>query len=279
MSAELQVAAPSRSWKTWVNAAVGLMVGIFGALAIIGVLMKVAKFPNWETFMAIGFIGEAAAFVIMGVMAAIGAFEQREYIEEVVGPVNGEVGFSGYGSPEYADELHTAIKEQVRTEVSRIMGSLGEDLEAVSSRFGEDSASFTREFRQMLMEQVAPQMANDLGQLTHQMSQAMGALGEDVQRVTDEMRGMSSEMEQARGAVGTMREQLLASANGNLPEDAAKLGNGMRALSEEMSAAGNAAETIRDEMEQMVNRFRSFNAGGAIGNGQAARERVARVDA
>ena len=272
-----EVGMTSRDAK--IQGIISLFVGIFGAIAIFGVLAKVAKFGNWEPIMMVGFIGEALAFLVMGAVALWNGFKFKEYVTEEEAFESTQVGFTGYGSPEYADELHTAIKEQVRTEVSRIMGSLGEDLEAVSSRFGEDSASFTREFRQMLMEQVAPQMANDLGQLTHQMSQAMGALGEDVQRVTDEMRGMSSEMEQARGAVGTMREQLLASANGNLPEDAAKLGNGMRALSEEMSAAGNAAETIRDEMEQMVNRFRSFNAGGAIGNGQAARERVARVDA
>ena len=266
-----------RPKDAWVNAIVGLLVGVFGALAIIGVLFKVAKLPNWEVYMYIGFLGEAAAFVIMGIMGARGSLQQREYVDEVVGPVNGEVGFSGYGSPDYADELHSAIKDQVRTEVSRIMGTLGSDLEAVSARFGEDSANFSREFRAMLMEQVAPQIATDLGSLTHQMGQAMGSLGEDVQRVSDEMRGMSSEMEQARGAVGTMREQLLASANSTLPEDAAKLGNGMRALSDEMSAAGNAAETIRDEMEQMVNRFRSFNAGGVIGNGHAPRENAASV--
>ena len=255
------------------NALVGLLVGVFGALAIIGVLFKIAKFDNWETFMFIGFVGEAAAFVIMGVMSFFASLEQSTYVvEEEEIAVGGEYGFAGYGSPEYADELHGAIKDQVRTEVSRIMGTIGEDLGAVSARFGEDSANFSREFRQMMMEQVAPQIATDLGQLTHQMGQAMGGLGEDVQRVSDEMRGMSSEMEQARGAVETMREQLLASANGNLPEDAAKLGNGMRSLSDEMAAAGNAAETIRDEMEQMVNRFRSFNVGGAVSNGQSSRE-------
>jgi hypothetical protein len=254
-----------------INGIVGLLVGVFGAIAIIGVLAKVAKLPNWEPIMMVGFLGEAAAFLIMGIIALIGSRQQARYAEEigVAGPAEGEVGFAGYGSPEYAEELHAAIKEQVKTEVSRIMGTLGEDLEAVSARFGQDSANFSSEFRAVLMEQVAPQIATDLGQLTHQMSQAMGALGEDVQRVTDEMRGMSSEMEQARGAVGTMREQLLASANGNLPEDAAKLGNGMRSLSDEMAAAGNAAETIRNEMEQMVNRFRSFNAGASVANGQA----------
>ena len=255
-----------------INGIVGLLVGVFGAIAIIGVLAKVAKLPNWEPIMMVGFLGEAAAFLIMGVIAFVSARQQAKYAEEfgVAGPTEGEVMSTGYGSPEYAEELHTAIKEQVKTEVSRIMGTIGEDLEAVSARFGEDSANFSNEFRQMLMEQVAPQIATDLGQLTHQMSSAMGALGEDVQRVTDEMRGMSAEMEQARGAVGTMREQLLASANGNLPEDAAKLGNGMRSLSNEMEAAGSAAETIRDEMEQMVNRFRSFNAGASLANGQAA---------
>ena len=254
------------------NALVGLLVGVFGALAIIGVLFKIAKFDNWETFMFIGFVGEAAAFVIMGVMSFFASLEQTAYVEEEEVEIGGELGFTGYGSPEYADELHGAIKDQVRTEVGRIMGTLGEDLGAVTARFGEDSANFSREFRQVIMEQVAPQIATDLGRLTHQMGQAMGGLGEDVQRVSDEMRGMSSEMEQARGAVETMREQLLASANGNLPEDAAKLGNGMRSLSDEMAAAGNAAETIRDEMEQMVNRFRSFNAGSAVSNGQSSRE-------
>lgn len=261
-----------------VQGIISLFVGIFGAVAIFGVLAKVAKFANWEPIMMVGFVGEALAFIVMGAVAFWNSLKFKAYEGEDEVLEAEQIGFTGYGSPEYAEELHTAIKEQVRTEVSRIMGSLGEDLEAVSARFGEDSASFSQEFRRMLMEQVAPQMANDLGQLTHQMGQAMGELGQDVQRVTDEMRGMSSEMEQARGAVGTMREQLTASANGNLPEDAAKLGNGMRALSDEMSAAGNAAETIRDEMEQMVNRFRSFNVGAAVGNGRAPQS-AASVDA
>ena len=44
----------------------GFFIGIFGALAILGVFFKILKYPNWELFMQLGFIGEAAAFVIMG---------------------------------------------------------------------------------------------------------------------------------------------------------------------------------------------------------------------
>ena len=39
----------------------GFFIGIFGAMAILGVFFKILKLPYFEIFMVIGFVGEAVA--------------------------------------------------------------------------------------------------------------------------------------------------------------------------------------------------------------------------
>src|SRR5690554_4820588 len=56
------------------NGILGMFIGIFGALAILGVFFKIANYPGWEVMMAIGFIGEAGAFIVMGIFAMIAGF-------------------------------------------------------------------------------------------------------------------------------------------------------------------------------------------------------------
>ena len=57
----------------------GFFIGIFGAMAILGVFFKILKLPYFVIFMVIGFVGEAAAFVIMGVFSLIGSFSAKKY--------------------------------------------------------------------------------------------------------------------------------------------------------------------------------------------------------
>ncbi|MEM9667090.1 MAG: hypothetical protein AAF970_19340, partial [Bacteroidota bacterium] len=56
------------------NGLIGLLVGIFGALAILGVTAKILKWDSllgfdYNTVIMVGFMGEAAAFVAMGLLA------------------------------------------------------------------------------------------------------------------------------------------------------------------------------------------------------------------
>src|SRR6056297_133147 len=84
----------------------GFFIGIFGALAILGVFFKILKYPNWELFMQLGFIGEAAAFVIMGSLELGQAFMMDT-------PEKGEAPASAEGGGEPV-EAGTPVRASAR---------------------------------------------------------------------------------------------------------------------------------------------------------------------
>ncbi|MCB0719800.1 MAG: hypothetical protein KDD65_15235 [Bacteroidetes bacterium] len=57
-----------------VKGVLGFFIGIFGAMAILGVFFKIMKIDNYEFFMKVGFVGEAAAFVTMGLLELLASF-------------------------------------------------------------------------------------------------------------------------------------------------------------------------------------------------------------
>lgn len=242
-----------------VNGFIGLLVGVFGALAIIGVTAKILKWDSvlgfdYNDVILVGFLGEAGAFVAMGVLALIQGLAAKGAPTKALGAAGEPLLLN---SPEKSEEFYRQVQEIATTEVRRIFGTMGEDYKRMNA-----------EVHQALVASVKSGISTELSQLTTGLGQVMGELSGDVQKFGSEMRGMSQEMSQARTSVAQMRQTLTQTATGSLPQDAQRLGQGMNALSQEMGAAGTQAEAIRSELEQVARRFRMFNNPGVSTNGK-----------
>ncbi|MDX1531862.1 MAG: hypothetical protein R3362_10085 [Rhodothermales bacterium] len=209
------------------NGVLGLFIGIFGALAILGVFFKIAKYPNYELFMAVGFLGEAGAFIIMGFFALVNAFTGKD--EE-----KAEVGAAVH-MPEV--DLSAAVQE-------------------AADEFRSELRETSAEFREGMREMLRARFAADLDAVVESVTQDIDGFGA-------EMRELGQEMQHARSAVHAMRGELDRVATGRLAEDAEELCTGMRQLSEGMSEAGASVERMRTDLSLMADRFYLFNHAGS----------------
>jgi hypothetical protein len=176
----------------------GFFIGIFGALAILGVFFKILKYPNWQLFMQLGFIGEAAAFVIMGSLELGQAFmmDTPEKGEEPAAPggaaASGEVDA---GTPVRAS-ARKMIEKKVNDDLNVMMGALGKEIK----QFGGEIHEMVGEMKQA---RVAVQdMRSKLDDV------ATGDLAEDAERLGEGMNSLGAEMENAGTAVEEMRNDL-----------------------------------------------------------------------
>jgi len=176
----------------------GFFIGIFGSLAILGVFFKILKYPNWELFMQLGFIGEAATFVIMGSLELGQAF-LIDVPEE--GAEGASSGGDGKGAPADAGtpvraSARKMIEKRVNDDLNVMMGALGKEIK----QFGGEIHEMVGEMKQA---RVAVQnMRSKLDDV------ATGDLAEDAERLGEGMNSLGSEMENAGGAVQEMRNDL-----------------------------------------------------------------------
>ncbi len=178
----------------------GFFIGIFGALAILGVFFKILKYPNWELFMQLGFVGEAAAFVIMGSLELGQAFmmDTPEKGEEPASS-SGTAAASGEaveaGTPVQAS-ARKMIEKKVNDDLNVMMGALGKEIK----QFGGEIHEMVGEMKQA---RVAVQdMRTKLDEV------ATGDLAEDAERLGKGMNSLGAEMESAGSAVEEMRNDL-----------------------------------------------------------------------
>jgi hypothetical protein len=177
----------------------GFFIGIFGALAILGVFFKILKYPNWELFMQLGFVGEAAAFVIMGALELGQAFlidVPDESAEEAAsGGAEGSRSAESAGTPVRAS-ARKMIEKKVNDDLNVMMGALGKEIK----QFGGEIHEMVGEMKQA---RVAVQdMRTKLNEV------ATGDLAEDAERLGKGMNSLGAEMENAGGAVEQMRDDL-----------------------------------------------------------------------
>lgn len=178
----------------------GFFIGIFGALAILGVFFKILKYPNWELFMQLGFIGEAATFVIMGALELGQAFlidvpDEGEGGAASAAEGGGKGGAVDAGTPVRAS-ARKMIEKRVNDDLNVMMGALGKEIK----QFGGEIHEMVGEMKQA---RVAVQnMRSKLDEV------ATGDLAEDAERLGEGMNSLGSEMESAGGAVQEMRNDL-----------------------------------------------------------------------
>jgi hypothetical protein len=178
----------------------GFFIGIFGSLAILGVFFKILKYPNWELFMQLGFIGEAATFVIMGSLELGQAFlidvpEDGAEGSAASAEGGGKAGAADAGTPVRAS-ARKMIEKRVNDDLNVMMGALGKEIK----QFGGEIHEMVGEMKQA---RVAVQnMRSKLDEV------ATGDLAEDAERLGEGMNSLGSEMENAGGAVQEMRNDL-----------------------------------------------------------------------
>lgn len=178
----------------------GFFIGIFGALAILGVFFKILKYPNWELFMQLGFVGEAAAFVIMGSLELGQAFmmdtpEKGEEPASSSGPAASGGEPVEAGTPVRAS-ARKMIEKKVNDDLNVMMGALGKEIK----QFGGEIHEMVGEMKQA---RVAVQdMRTKLDEV------ATGDLAEDAERLGKGMNSLGAEMESAGSAVEEMRNDL-----------------------------------------------------------------------
>lgn len=217
------------------NGVLALLVGIFGALAILGVFFKIAKYPNYEIYMAIGFFGEAAAFIVMGLLAFVTSFVSSEGAAE-----GDKLAFGADAGAAFDASLEETASEFRST------------LQAASEGYRASMESAAGAFRESMHEMLRENLGANLEGVVQSVKG-------DVERFGNEMRGLGGEMERAREAVQGMSSKMEAVATGTLAEDAERLGTGMHQLSEGMSEAGASVDRMRNDLNEMATRFRAFN--------------------
>ncbi len=177
----------------------GFFIGIFGALAILGVFFKILKYPHWELFMQLGFIGEAAAFVVMGSLELGQAFimdtPSEGEVEESPGSGGGQAVSADSGAPVTAS-ARKMIEKKVNDDLNVMMGALGKEIK----QFGGEIHEMVGEMKRA---RVAVQdMRSKLNEV------ASGELAEDAERLGTGMNALGSEMENAGSSVEQMRNDL-----------------------------------------------------------------------
>jgi hypothetical protein len=177
----------------------GFFIGIFGALAILGVFFKILKYPHWELFMQLGFIGEAAAFVVMGSLELGQAFimdtPSEGEVEESSGSGGGQAVSADSGAPVTAS-ARKMIEKKVNDDLNVMMGALGKEIK----QFGGEIHEMVGEMKRA---RVAVQdMRSKLNEV------ASGELAEDAERLGKGMNALGSEMENAGSSVEQMRDDL-----------------------------------------------------------------------
>lgn len=216
-----------------INGILGLLIGIFGALAILGVFFKIAKYPHYEVFMAVGFFGEAAAFVIMGVVALVTGFTAK-----------GDAPTAASAAVPAGADLDAALRASA--------DEFRDTLRSASEGYRASMDGAASEFRTAMQTMLQDHLGGDLEAVARSVQ-------EDVQQFGTEMRGLGAEMERARGAVQAMSTEMEAVSTGTLADDVELLGRGMRQLSEGMAEAGATVDRMRADLNEMATRFHAFN--------------------
>jgi hypothetical protein len=179
----------------------GFFIGIFGALAILGVFFKILKYPNWELFMQLGFVGEAATFVIMGALELGQAFMiEVPSGDEEEGGASASAERKGGGGEAAGTPVRASARKMIEKKVN-------DDLNVMMGALGKEIKQFGGEIHEMVGEMKQARVAvQDMRTKLNEV--ATGDLAEDAQRLGEGMNSLGTEMQNAGGAVEEMRDDL-----------------------------------------------------------------------
>lgn len=173
-----------------VKGILGFFIGVFGAMAILGVFFKIMKFDNYDFFMKVGFIGEAAAFIVMGVLELIGSFASSTTNSTATPTTHGLVHDSSPSS------FGKAVDAKLDARLDEMLVHFSSDID----RFRGEMNALSDEIASS--RSAVSHMRSNLEQLS------TADLAGDAERMGKGMAILGSEMASAGSAVGSMRSDL-----------------------------------------------------------------------
>ena len=196
-TSEKKMAAAQRSPRfTRLNGVLGFFVGIFGAMAILGVFFKILKLPHYEIFMIIGFVGEAAAFVIMGLFSLIGSFTKQPYEDLAEQPAAPAPPPGVDAAEAVRASFHKMLEKKVSDDVNKMMQTLAKEIGTLGSEISQVGGELER------ARSSIHTMRQELDRV------ASGDLAGDAERLGRGMQVLGTEMSQAGDTVERMRTDL-----------------------------------------------------------------------
>ncbi len=206
-------------------------VGLFGAMAVFGVLLKIWKKPFWgavspetgqtmyEIFMPVGFLGEAIVFIIMG-------FMKGDAFIEV-----------------YPDEQDQADEEEVASSHDGIIVNM----------------QLPESLKELIEEKVSTQLDGKVSELTKllvsDVEKTRNLLSE-TNTINTKILDVASSLGDLSGKIKTVSESLGAFEKVN----AAGLSENASNVSERLSSANTELKTFEEEMKKLAARFKNFNS-------------------
>ncbi|NND73090.1 MAG: hypothetical protein HKN43_16065 [Rhodothermales bacterium] len=175
-----------------IKAILAFFISIFGAMAILGVFFKIMKYDNYVLFMQIGFIGEAAAFITMGILELLGT------------TVKTAESASGISSGDITPKVQEAV---VSTFVRAVEAKLDSQLDGMIGGLAAEFQQFTADMHALGAElnhsrASIQNMRNELDTV------ATGDLAGDAVRLGQGMSGLAKEMAVAGSTAESMRQNL-----------------------------------------------------------------------
>lgn len=206
-------------------------VGLFGALAVLGVLLKIWKKPFWglvspetghamyEIFMPIGFLGEAIVFIIMG-------FMKGEAFIEV-----------------YPDEQDQVDESEALSEHERIVVNM----------------QLPDSLKELIEEKVSAQLDGKVSELTKllvaDVEKTRNLLNE-TNTINSKILDVASSLSDLSGKIKSVSESLGAFESVN----AASLSENASNVSERLLSANTELKVFEEEMKKLAARFKNFNS-------------------
>ena len=173
----------------------GFFIGIFGAMAILGVFFKILKLPYYEIFMIIGFVGEACAFVIMGIFSLIGAWSSEEE-EPLAMATTDSAGRTLPPNVIVRATFQKMLEKQVSDELNQMMAALSKHVGQLGGEIEQVGSELERARRAINL------MSHELDRV------ASGDLAGDAERLGRGMHMLGSEMNEAGHSVERIRTDL-----------------------------------------------------------------------
>jgi len=211
------------------------LIGVFGAMAILGVMAKIFAFEaevfgyliTWKPVVLVGFFGEALVFILMGMM------REMQYV-----PVDEEDPDSARSDPVPSDSALNNVEEKLSHEADQ----LARDIETVREELS-DQVTVLKDLRglQDSLQTASQTLSNHSGTLESNL--------EDLQALQEEKASMSSDLTQIQQQLSEESEELI----------------------EEVVATREAIMALRNQFSQAAHRFQQFNAPSPT-NGHAADE-------
>lgn len=206
-------------------------VGLFGAMAVFGVLLKIWKKPFWglispetglamyEIFMPIGFLGEAIVFIIMG-------FMKGDAFIEV-----------------YPDEQDQVDESEALSEHERIVVNM----------------QLPDSLKELIEEKVSAQLDGKVSELTKllvaDVEKTRNLLNE-TNTINSKILDVASSLSDLSGKIKSVSDSLGAFESVN----AAGLSENASNVSERLLSANTELKVFEEEMKKLAARFKNFNS-------------------